>query len=102
MSNLIGYQLADKDNLCSDAGLDFVDDSEECRNQIGFFTTFYPNIGNSVKTVTNRNFPKGCFIFQYRDQIGLYFNTHKTGTKINNSASRQLCIKSGKLSKSVF
>ena len=100
MSNLIGYQLADKDNLCSDAGLDFVDDFDECRNQIGFFKTFYPDIGNSVTPLPDPNYPKGCLIFKHRDHIEVYFNTHKNGSR--QSSSRQLCIRSGKLSKSVF
>ena len=46
------------------------------------------------------NYPKGCLIFKHRDHIEVYFNTHKNGSR--QSSSRQLCIRSGKLSKSVF
>ena len=80
----------------------FVDDVEECRNEVGFIKTFYPDIGNAVKVVTLLTYPQGCFVFprstKYPSRFyGIYFNQHKSG-KIHE-AVRQLCIKSGKLAK---
>ena len=58
----------------------------------------YPDIGTDVKLETKGVYPKGCYVFaKTNSYYGIYFNQHTTGKQ--NEFSRQLCIKSGNLSK---
>ena len=95
-SNLLGYQLADDNTFCSVVGLEFVDDVEVCRNKVGLVKTWYPDIETAVTVQNDARFPDGCYVNTDKFYYGIYFNRNKTGKQ--HWASRQLCIRSGKLS----
>ena len=96
--DLMDYQLADKGEvLCSDMGLDIVDDLVECRNQVGFIQNLLqkPEVETHIIVKNDMTYPKGCFVRRsYTDPYYLvFFNLHISGSR--HLAARPLCRNPG-------